>query len=661
MVDLTRRENIEVPFQDTGIRGFSADRSAEIAGRAIGRTISEIAPIIEQQRQESFLGAVSTALDDTQLTAGAIEEVGMQAQTELGPEDKNIINQLHKQKRRLDLQVEQGVLSDRAVRSSRLAVAQSAIQANPHLAPEINELFKVRFGRGVGAESLALREESLASITDQKEQFEKGILETSKLFDIPTSLPLDTQLELQRPFVESQLRLNLTKQRNEQASEDVKMNKKLNDDKIAEQLPDTIRVVAGSVRGIIANIDPLTSTDEDKRTALIQLNNLRLSILADAQVQYGRTHTAEELSSKGASVLNLINNRVKWVNGELDKALVESTEAVVTGTAFNKQLQKPGVAELMAKMQALNGVAQLISNIPTLASQFKLQGIAKPGLELTQKITAEGVAEKQTATPPTPTETSGNFFDWMLNTLASITGTDSYSTVTSTAGEIAAVLHMKEVAYAVQANFDNNETVDILLDAMTKYTNGWQSAPEQIPMDVYDAFLDIVADERWIKFRATDASPILPLNLERGLDSATQRMRNSLASDIGQTLRIPLSLREDRGQLLIGEMLTVQIASDGTMNFLPQFDLNKDKNVLRAAAALTKTYGTFFGKLARAYAHDVQGNTDYESAARTLLSTGEFKRAGQLDQEPASVVEEDQGDVQVWIRDANGNLVREGQ
>ena len=339
MVQLTRQGGEEIPFRDTGIRGFARDpvnRSGQVFGEAISTAITGLAPAIENFNRRRFLSNVTSALDETELTAGAIEAVGSDAQTELGPKDKNIINQLHREKSRIDLQVEQGVLRDRDVRGSRLAVAQSAIQANPHLAPEINELFKIRFGRGIGEEGLALREESLAAATAEKAQFEEGIRVTSKTFDIPTSLPLDQQLELQRPFVEAQMRLNLTKQQGDQASAEEKLDKIGNDKRIAKDLPDLITVVGGSVRGIVAGIDPTTSSDDEKRDAVLQLQNLRLSILLDAQGRYGQTHSFDELASKGQSVLDLIDNRISWVNGESDSALGENTEAVIRGRADNK-------------------------------------------------------------------------------------------------------------------------------------------------------------------------------------------------------------------------------------------------------------------------------------------------------------------------------------
>jgi hypothetical protein len=644
MVTLTRSGDTEIPFRDTGIRNFPAlrssappDRSGEIAGNAIARGITGIVPLIEQGNRQRFLSSVSSSLDDTQLTAGALEAVGTDAQTELGPEDKNFINQLHAQNARINLQVEQGVLRDRDVRASRLAVAHSAIQANPHLAPEINDLFQSRFGRGVGEESLALREESLAAGVAAKKQFDDGVRESSRIFGISTAAPIDVQLELQRPFLESQTRLSLSKQSNDQASEDTKLNKNLNNDKIAAQLPDLIRITAGSVQGIVSSIDPETASDEEVQTVLLQLDNLKIATLLGAQEQFGRTHTAEELISKGKSIFDLIDNRIAWVNGEIPKAQIEAREAAISGTAFNKLLLQPGVAENLAKLEALKGVSALISNIPALASRFKLAGLAEPGIDLVRAITPEGVAEKQTATPPTPTSTSQNFYDWMLNTISSAFGTDSYSSVATTAGDEAAGLHMKDVAYAIQANFDNNETVDILVDAMTKYTNGWQRAPQDIPMDVYDAFLDVVADDRWIKFRSGEESPILPQNLVSGFQEATQRMRNSLAGDIGQTLSIPLDLREVGGQLLIGEMLEVKVAADGSLAFLPAAGLEGDTNVLKAASALSRNYGTFFGKLVRAHSHVVFKDTDYQRSARAILATGEFVRAGTFGQEAAPV------------------------
>lgn len=676
MVELTRTGDTEIPFRDTGIRNFPAlrssappDRSGEIAGNTIARGITGIAPLIEQRNRQRFLSSVSSSLDDTQLTSGALDAVGADAQTELGPEDKNFINQLHAQNARINLQVEQGVLRDRDVRASRLAVAHSAIQANPHLAPEINDLFQSRFGRGVGEESLALREESLAAGVAAKKQFDDGVRESSRIFGISTAAPIDVQLELQRPFLESQMVLNLAKQKNEQASEDTQLNKNLNNDKIAEQLPHTVRLTAGSVQGIVSSIDPETASDEEIQAVLIQLDNLKLATLVAAQEQFGRTHTAEELVSKGKGVFDLIDNRIAWVNGTIPKEQVESREAVISGTAFNKLLLKPGVAENLAKMEALKGVAPLISNIKTLASRFVVAGLADPGIALTRAlapgavVTPEGVAEKQTATPPEPTATSQNFFDWMLNTVSAPFTTDSYATVATTAGDEAAGLHMKDVAYAIQANFDNNETVDILVDAMTKYTNGWQRAPQDIPMGVYDAFLDVVADDRWIKFRGGEESPILPQNLVSGFQEATQRMRNSLAGEIGETLRIPLDLRESEGQLLIGEMLEIKVADDGALSFLPRPGLEGDTNVLKASAALSRNYGTFFGKLARAHSHVVFKDTDYQRSARAILATGEFQRAGTFGQGTGAdkSIEFFEEDVQVWIRDENGLLVRESK
>lgn len=667
MVTLTRSGDTEVPFRDTGIRNFPAlrssappDRSGEIAGNAIARAITGFAPLIEQRNRQLFLSNVSSSLDDTQLTTGALEAVGADAQTELGPEDKNFINQLHAQNARINLQVEQGVLRDRDVRASRLAVAHSAIQANPHLAPEINDLFQSRFGRGVGEESLALREESLAADVAAKAQFDDGVRESSRIFGISTAASIDVQLELQRPFLESQMRLKLAEQRNAQASEDTKLNKRLNDDKIAEQLPDTIRLTAGSVQGIISSIDPETASDEEIQTVLIQLDNLKIATLAAAQGQFGRTHNAEALISKGKAVFDLIDNRIAWVNGSLSKAQVENREAVISGTAFNNLLLKPGVANNMAKMQALQGISSLISNIPALASRFKLAGLADPGLALVKAITPEGVATKTIPEPPETGGTVRDFFNDLLNTLSAPFSTDSYATVATTAGDEAAGLHMKDVAYAIQANFDNNETVDILVDAMTKYTNGWQRAPQDIPMDVYDAFLDVVADDRWIKFRGGEESPILPQNLVSGFQEATQRMRNSLAGEIGETLRIPLDLRETEGQLLIGEMLEVKVADDGSLSFLPRPGLEGDTNVLKASAALSRNYGTFFGKLVRAHSHVVFKDTDYQRSARAILATGEFQRAGTFGQE-AEAAAAPEVEVQVWIRDENGNLVRESK
>ena len=182
------------------------------------------------------------------------------------------------------------------------------------------------------------------------------------------------------------------------------------------------------------------------------------------------------------------------------------------------------------------------------------------------------------------------------------------------------------------------------------WTNQYSVNAKEIPTGVYDEMMNLSADPNFIK--VMDKGVQLPQNITEVLKEYTSRLQQKLSSDLTQDLaiksttfpKITKSQKEnafntsflqisDADSPRLVEVLKVQFNTDGSVAWVPIDQAKNNTQVRRLAQDVTRKYGARIGRLVRSYAHTENGDTNYETATKTLLGGRAFEGIRGLEEE----------------------------
>ena len=222
--------------------------------------------------------------------------------------------------------------------------------------------------------------------------------------------------------------------------------------------------------------------------------------------------------------------------------------------------------------------------------------------------------------------------------------------------------NLRDVALA-QAG--NDEGMQNFADVLQAYTNQFSQAPDEVPLGVLNAMLDVAAKPEVMEL--LEKSEALPENLVSGFKNFTDRMRTSLSEDLAESFdkrfetfkseQNPVSsgflgdfltnldlFRQAEAAPKLGEMIRMEVRANGDLAFAVADDRAKsNRQISQRVKQLNAAYGKSFGKLARSYAHLQFGNESYQAAAAELLKSPEWTKA-MADTVLSEVVVEEEGE-----------------
>jgi hypothetical protein len=536
---------------------------------------------------------------------------------------KDSLNSAQKAAERINRLEQQTGSADKAA-LERVAAYQQFKAAYPELTDSFRSLFKKETGQGV-LESLRKTEEA-----KQKAAQDELANIKSSLTDVATGLgyavtneTIPQLMKLVGPY-ESEL---VNAQTAARRAELLKNQKTIRtEERIAAQEHVLETGYKGAlisnqlhINDLLSGFDPKVATSDEKMATIHDLELAKRAFEVSARDNVPDLDPST-MTTRIKPILDSYDEAISVANGEMALQILQNNNKLRTEAAMAELHRIPGFTDTQVRLQSLSNSIQ-----EGLISGGQADNISTYGVQRMLDMLSLG-ATKPTANPYGAMEARGT-------------------------PEQLAVQYkgFRDVLLADMGTSD--EAAKVLADNLQAYTNQFTVAPDEVPLPVLDAMLDVAAKPGVISL--LDKSPQIPENLVSGFTSYTNRLRANLSDELAsefdkryevyktdQNSQVKLALPRFLTQPVVAssdhpvvapklfELVDIKLQRDGSLHFSagsPEAQTNTQ--IKQSVNKLNTAYGKSFGKLARAYAHIVQHNTDYTAAAKALLESPEWQAA----------------------------------
>lgn len=609
------------------------ERLAPAIGAALGKAEGEE---IAQERQDVVSAFEDKLLDISFEKLLQQERVGAQAEADglqLSESQKQALTSAKSRARQIDMMEEQLGAADRATIERAAAFREFKAQ-HPELAPELRSFFKQQFGKGLLQSLQETEEDKQKAAEEARAEMKSNLSKVAEGLGFVTAGKTIPELQAMVGAYEQEMLVASAAARKADLLGDLSSiraeERKQQEEVILEEGFKGVLINNQlHINNLLKDFDPKAADQESKTALLSELQIAKRAVEAQLQDTFQETDLAR-INARLKPILDGYDQAMQVVTGELDKNILTNNNKISLEAAMRDLHQLEGFSDTLARLQTFrNFPAELVSGAQRVDFSARL---VQPMIQML----AQGVRNP---------------------------AADPYGGLASMASPQQLVQQYRGLRDVAIAELGNDEAAQTLSDALQAWTNNFQRAPDEVPLGVYDALMDVTEKPEAIDI--LQKSPQLSDNIVNGFRSYTDRMRANLADNLLETLDERFKVfRTDKpnpvqaGFLLpassverfrpavaaptLMELVTPSVQSDGSIVFRADSpSARTNSQIQKRLTTLNKAFGKTFGRLSRSYAHIVNGNTDYQKAAQDLLTAPEWQNAGELFEAPETAGEEE--------------------